>query len=325
MPKMKAIVREVYGSPDVVHLREIDIPTPDDDSVLIRIQAASVNPYDLHAMTGTPYIARPQMGFRRPKDPVLGVDVAGIVESVGAGVTTLKAGDEVFGGAKGSFAEYGCARASSVVIKPTELSFPEAAAMSMAGLTALQGLRDKGKVTAGQRVLVNGAGGGVGTMAVQIAKALGAEVTGVCSTGNVDMVRSIGADHVIDYTKGDFVEGGQRFDVMIDNVGNRSLRDCVRALQPKGVYVVVGAPDNGVVLGPAAGIFGALARSPFVSQKVAIFIAKHERQDLLVLADLVRSGNLAPVIDRTYPLAEGADALRHVGRGHARGKTVIAM
>jgi NADPH:quinone reductase-like Zn-dependent oxidoreductase len=324
MATMKALVQDVYG-PDVLELREIDVPTCDDDRVLVRVAAASVNPVDWHAMTGLPLITRPQEGLRRPKHRVRGVDVAGTIIAIGRDVTTFRVGDEVFGTARGSFAEFACAGPAFIVTKPESISFEHAAAIPVAALTALQALRDKGRLQRGQRVLINGAAGGVGTFAVQIAKALGAQVTAVCSAGNVEMVRSLGADEVIDYTTADFVMGGRRFDVMVDNVGNRSLAECRRVLERKGIYVVVGGPKKGRILGPARRMLSAVVTFPFTRQKAAPFVAKINPADLIVMAELVTSGQVTPVIERTYSLAEGADAMRYLGGGHAKGKLVITM
>ena len=292
--------------------------------MLIRVRAAAVNPVDWHDMTGTPYIARLQTGLRKPKRATIGTDVAGTVEAVGTKVARVRPGDEVFGGALGSLAEYATA-ADKVASKPANLTFEQAASVPIAALTALQALRDKGKLHSGQTVLINGAAGGVGTFAVQIAKALGAEVTGVCSTANVDMVTSLGADHVVDYTKDDFAAGTARFDVMLDNVGNRTLSDCRRVLQPKGIYVIVGGPKKGRLLGPAGRMVKAFVVFLFAGQKAAPMLAKINHADLAVLADMLASGTITPVIDRTYPLADTADALRHLEGGHTKGKLVVTI
>ncbi len=326
MSVMHAIVHRRFGSPDVLQMDKVDRPTADDDHVLIRVHAASVNPLDWHLMTGTPYVTRLQAGMRRPKQLIAGTDVAGTVEAVGRNVTAFAPGDEVFGGAAGSFAEYACARATAIVAKPASLSFEQAAAVPVAALTALQALRDKGNLQPGQHVLINGAAGGVGTFAVQIAKALGAEVTGVCSAANVDMVRSIGADHVVDYTAADFASSGQRYDIMLDNVGNRSFADCRRVLSTRGVYVIVGGPKKGRVLGPLTRMLKAMAVFSLARQKAAPLMAQLNRpDDLRLLSDLLASGAVTPVIDRTFPLAETADAVRHIEGGHARGKIVITF
>ena len=323
---MQAITQDVYGSADLLQLRDIDMPVPDvDRPVLIRVRAASVNPYDWHMMTGLPYLARIGSGLRKPKHVVPGVDVAGVVEAVGPNVTQFKVGDEVFGAAKGSFAECSCARETTIAAKPTNVTFEQAASMPIAGLTALQALRDKGALQAGQHVLINGAAGGVGTFAVQIAKAFAAEVTGVCSTSNVDMVRSIGADHVIDYTAEDFASGSQRYDVIIDNIGNRSLGEYRKTLTRKGVYVIVGGPDKGNLLGPVTQLVAAKLTFLFATQKAAPLLAKHNRDDLLTLSEMITSGKVTPVIDRTCTLSEVPAALQQISTGHTRGKIVVAI
>jgi NADPH:quinone reductase-like Zn-dependent oxidoreductase len=328
-PHMKAVVYTDYGSPDVLEIRDIKKPVPNDDQVLVKIRATSVNPYDWHFIRGTPYIMRAMMvGLRKPKDPRLGVDYAGTVEEVGKNVTQFKPGDEVFGGRGGAFAEYVCARADrSITLKPANVSFEQAACVSLAGLTALQGLRDGGHVQPGQKVLINGASGGVGTFAVQIAKSLGADVTGVCSTKNLDLVRSLGADHVIDYTKEDFMKGEQRYDVILDNVGTQPLSGFRSVLTPKGTYVMIGGggPNDGQWVGPMARPVKAMLMSPFISQKMGMFMAKQDKGDLNILADLMKSGKVTPVIDRTYPLSQIADAIRYLEQGHARGKVVITV
>jgi NADPH:quinone reductase-like Zn-dependent oxidoreductase len=323
---MQAVICRHYGSPDVLELQEIPKPTPTEEQVLIRVHAASVNPYDWHLMRGTPSFLRLFIGMRKPKSPRVGADVAGIVEAVGARVTQLKTGDLVFGTAKGSFAEYACAAASQLALKPQEISYEQAACLPIAGITALQGLRDKGKVQTGQTVLINGAAGGVGTLAVQMAKSLGARVTGVCSTRNVGLLRSIGADEVIDYTHEDFAQSGQQYDLLFDLVGNRPLSDCLRALRPYGTYISCGGggPDRST-WNLLAGLLTNAVRSHFVSQKMPSLLAKINREDLATLADLIRGGNVVPVVDRTYSLGEIAAALRHVESGHARGKVVIAV
>ena len=327
-PHMKAVVYTNYGSPDVLEIRDIKKPVPNDDQVLIKVRAASVNPLDWHFIEGTPYIMRLGVGLRKPKDPRLGVDLAGQVEAVGKNVTQFKPGDEVFGARTGAFAEYVCARADkAVVLKPANLTFEQAASVGIAGVTALQGLRDKGHVQPGQKVLINGASGGVGTFAVQIAKSFGAEVTGVCSTRNLELVRSLGADHVIDYTKEDFTKGEQRYDLILDNVGNQPLSGFRRVLQPKGICVMIGGggPSDGGLIGPMARPLKAMLISPFISQKMGMFIAQLTKEDLSILADLMQSGKVKPVIDRTYPLSQIADAIRYLEQGHARGKVVITV
>jgi NADPH:quinone reductase-like Zn-dependent oxidoreductase len=328
-PPMKAIVYHSYGGPDVLRLEEIEKPVPKDDELLIKVRAASVNPLDWHYMEGMPYLVR-LMGFGlvAPKDIRLGVDYAGTVEAVGKNVTQFKPGDEVFGGRTGAFAEYVTVRASGdLVLKPSNLTFEQAAAVPIAGITALQAIRDAGKVGPGQKVLINGASGGVGTFAVQIAKAYGAEVTGVCSGRNVDMVRSIGADHVIDYTKEDFTQSGQRYDVIVDNVGNRSLLAVRRLLVPRGKLISIGGggPNDGHWIGTLARPLRALVLSRFVSQDMRMMLADITPQDLTVLRDLMQAGKVTPVIDRRYKLNELPEAIRYLEAGHARGKVVIAV
>ncbi|MEE9297843.1 MAG: NAD(P)-dependent alcohol dehydrogenase [Acidimicrobiia bacterium] len=322
---MKAIVQYRYGAPDhVLELQDVDKPAVKDDEVLVRVHAASVNPADWHLMTGRPYLIRLQAGLLKPKRNIPGTDVAGLVEAVGRNVMQFQPGDEVFGGCSGAYAEYVCASEDRVVLKPANLTFEQAAAVPIAAITALQGLRDKGQIQPGHRVLINGASGGVGTFAVQIAKSFGAEVTGLCSTRNVDMVRSIGADRVIDYTQEDFTQKGQRYDLMLDAVGNRSLLDCRRVLNPKGVYVSVGA-KMGDWIGPLTHVFKVLLGSLVGSQKMVPMLAKTTKQDLVVLQELLEAGDVTPVIDRRYELSEVAEALRYQGEGHAKGKTVITV
>jgi NADPH:quinone reductase-like Zn-dependent oxidoreductase len=324
---MKAIVHCEYGSPDVLKLEDVEKPVPNDNQLLVRVRAASVNPLDL-TIRG-PWLIRPILGMRKPKDTRLGVDYAGTVEAVGKNVTQFKPGDEVFGGKDGALAEYVCALADrSVVSKPANMSFEQAASVPVAAITALQGLRDKGKIQAGQKVLVNGASGGVGTFAVQIAKSFGTEVTGVCSTRNVDLVRSIGADHVIDYTKEDFTKTDQRYDLIFDLVGNHSFSERRRILNPNGICVMAGIGGAGWHDGMAmrlAGELNAYLRSRFVSQKFITYIAQFNKKDMMVLANLMQSGKMTPVIDKTYKLSETPDALRYLEQGHARGKVVITI
>ena len=322
---MKAIVYYHYGSPDVLKCEEIEKPTAGDDEVLIKVRAASVNPLDWHFMRGTPYFVRIMAGLRKPKITRLGVDVAGQVEAVGRNVTQFKPGDEVFGSCRGAFAEYACASESALVVKPANVTFEQAAAVPVAAFTALQGLRDKGQIQPGQKVLINGAAGGVGTFAVQIAKSFGADVTGVCSTRNVDMVRSIGADQVIDYTQEDFTKSGQRYDLIFDSVGNHSLSACRRVLNPKGIYVAVGGPDGRWLIGPLARRSQALVLSRFVSQKLVMFLARWSKEDLTVMHELMEAGKVTPVIDRRYRLSEVPEAIRYLEEGHARGKVVITL
>ncbi len=321
---MKAIVYHKYGSPDVLELQEIEKPDLADDGVLVRVRAASINPMDCYAVAGTPYVARTEVGLLKPKSNTLGVDFAGTVEAVGRDVTQFRAGDEVFGGRSGAFAEYVCVR-NAVAPKPANVTFEEAAAVPVAALTALQGLRDKGQIQSGQKVLINGASGGVGTFAVQIAKAFGAEVTGVCSTRNVDLVRSIGADHVIDYTREDFTRGDRRYDLMLDVAGSRSWSECRRVLNPQATLVIVGAPKGNRLIGPLSHIIKVRLAALRSSQKVVFFIAKFNKPDLVVLGELLEAGKVTPVIDRCYELSDIADAFRYMGEGHARGKVVITV
>jgi NADPH:quinone reductase-like Zn-dependent oxidoreductase len=325
---MKAVVYYEYGPPHVLRLQEIPKLLPQDHQVLIKVRAAAANPLDWHYMRGTPYIVRvAESGLRKPKDPRLGVDVAGLVEAVGKNVTRFKPGDAVFGAGGGSFAEYVLASEKNVVPKPAHLSFEQAAAVPIAALTALQGLRDKGRLQPGQKVLINGASGGVGTFAVQIAKSFGAEVTGVCSTRNVEMVRSIGADHVIDYTKENFTQGGHQYDLILDNVGNHPLSAIRRVMSPNGIYVGNGggSPNGGRWIGPLAGPIKGLLYSPFVSQEFVMLLAAFNTADLLVLKELLDTKKVTPVIDRTYTLSEVPAAIRYLEEGHARGKVVITV
>src|SRR5437867_5490302 len=319
---MKAIVYSNYGSPDVLKCEEIEKPVPKDNEVLIRVRAASLNPVDGHLMRG-PYPLRLMTGLRKPKNARLGVDVAGQVEAVGRNVTLFKPGDEVFGACRAALAEYACASESRLVVKPNKVTFEQAASVPVAGLTALQGLRDKGRIQSGQKVLINGAAGGVGTFAVQIARSFGADVTGVCSTGNVEMVRSIGAGRVVDYTREDFTRGLQRYDLILDCVGNRSLSACRRALSPDGTFVIVGAARKGMA-SILARALKAIVSSRLGSQKFVMFIAKSSREDLTTLSDLMAAGKVVPVIDRRYGLKEAADAIRYLEEGHARGKVVVS-
>jgi len=322
---MRAIAYTEYGPPDVLQFAEVAKPAPKDAEVLIGVRAASVNPLDWHFMRGTPYLVRMMAGLRKPRVTGLGVDVAGQVEAVGKNVTQFQPGDEVFGTCKGAFAEYVCAAEAAVVLKPANLTFEQAAAVPVAAVTALQGLRDKGQIQRGQKVLINGAAGGVGTFAVQIAKVFGADVTGVCSTRNMDMVQSIGATRVIDYTQEDFTRSGQRYDLMFDTVGNHSLSDCRRALTTKGTLVMVGGPDKGRWLGPLPDVLKAVVVSRFVSQKLLLFLARLKKDDLRVLRELLEAGKVVPVIDRSYPLSEAPEAIRYLEAGHARGKVVLTM
>jgi NADPH:quinone reductase-like Zn-dependent oxidoreductase len=323
---MRAIVRDKFGSPDVLALEEIDKPAPNDDEVLVRVRATSVNPADWHEMTGTPYIARAAFGLLKPKGRRLGTDFAGSVEAIGKAVTQFRAGDDVFGARDGAFSDYVCVReARGVVPKPANVTFEQAASVPVAALTALQALRDHGHLRPGQSVLINGASGGVGTFAVQIAKALGAEVTGVCSTRNVDLVRSIGADRVIDYSKEDFTRTGQRYDLMLDIAGSRSWSDLRRVLNPQSYLVVVGGPKTNRLLGPLSHLVKVRLAALRSSQKIVFFVAKVNKPDLEFLRDLLEAGKVKPVIDRTYDLSKIADALRYLGDGHARGKIVVTV
>jgi NADPH:quinone reductase-like Zn-dependent oxidoreductase len=323
---MKAIVQKVFGGPDVLELQEIDRPPVTDDGALIRVHATSVNPADWHLLTGKPYIARLAFGILKPKQEVLGVDFAGTVESVGKDVTEFQPGDEVFGGWSGTFAEYVCVGEDrGVVLKPAKLTFEEVAAVPVAALTALQALRDHGHIQSGQEVLINGASGGVGTFAVQIAKSFGAKVTGVCSTGNVEMVRELGADRVIDYTKEDFTRSDWRYDLMLDVAGSKSWSQCKRVLKPQATLVMVGGPDTNRLLGPLSHLIKLRAASLRSSQKIAFFVASVNKSDMLVVRDLLETGKVRSVIDRRYALSEICDALRYLGEGHAKAKIVITV
>lgn len=315
---MKAAVYDRYGPAEVVQVMDVEKPVPNDDEVLLDVRAASVNPADWRFVRGRPYLARLLvMGWPNPKMTRPGIDVAGRVDAVGRNVTQLKAGDTVFGTCRGSFAEYACGSEASLVAKPDHVPFEEAAAAPLAGFTALQGLRDKGQLRSGQNVLIIGAAGGVGTYAVQIAKSFGADVTGVCSTTNVDMVRSIGADHVIDYSREDFTEGNRRFDLILDCIGNRSLSACRRILRASGIYVMVGAEK------PLRRLIGMRLMAFFGSQKFLLLLAKKNKEDLVMLRDMLETRKIRSVIDTRYRLSDVADALRHVEAGHSKGKVVI--
>ncbi|NIO44933.1 MAG: zinc-binding dehydrogenase [Candidatus Dadabacteria bacterium] len=323
---MKAIIYTKYGPPDVLQLKEVEKPAPKDNEVLIKVHAASVNAADWHILRGKPFFLRLMgNGLLKPKNKILGADIAGRVEAVGRNVKQFQPGDEVFGDISecgfGGFAEYVCARENALVLKPASMTFEEAAAVPLAAVTALQGLRDKGQIQPGQKVLINGASGGVGTFAVQIAKSFGAEVTGVCSTRKLDMVRSIGADQVIDYTQEDFTKSGQRYDLILDVAGYRSIFDYKRALSPKGIYVMVG--------GSMAQFFQAMLLGPWISmtgsKKMRGFVTKPNKKDLVFMKELFEAGKVVPVIDRRYPLSEVAEALRYLEEGHARGKVVITV
>lgn len=322
---MKAVIYRCYGSADVLELANVEKPTPGDNAVLVKVRAAAVNPLDWHYMRGSPYIMRLDSGIGAPAQNRLGVDFAGVVESVGKNVTRFVPGDEVFGGRTGSFAEYVTVTADRALAhKPANISFAQAAAVPIAATTALQALRDSGRLQAGQKVLINGASGGVGTFAVQIAKSMGAEVTGVCSTRNVDMVRSIGADHVIDYTRENYTEMDHQFDLIVDNVGNHTPLDNRRVLAADGNYVIVGG-GKGNWLAPLMGPLKAWLTSPFVEQDLQMMLAELRQDDLAFLAGLMESGRLTPVIDRTYALAEIAEAIRYSEGGRARGKIIIEV
>lgn len=316
---MKAIVQNAYGSPELLELKSVDKPRAKENEVLVRVHAAALNAGDYFSMKGSPWLARFSVGFPRPKDYILGWDAAGEVMEVGKDVKGFKPGEAVFGACSHTLAEYVSAAEDTLACKPVNLAFEQAAAVPTAALTALQGLRDAGKLQPGQKVLINGAAGGVGTFAVQIARALGAEVTAVCSTRNVDSMRAIGAAEVVDYTQEDFTRTGQRYDLILDNVGNRSFSDCKRALTPAGILV----PNTG-----HAGmgyVIKAAVRSLFVRQQGKLFMARPNRADLEVLKDLIEAGQVRPIIDRTYRLSETAEALKYVGEGHVRGKVVITV
>jgi NADPH:quinone reductase-like Zn-dependent oxidoreductase len=325
---MKAIVQKKFGPPDVLQFVDIDEPQIGPEDVLVRVHAAALNPHDWHVVRGDPYVARLMgvVGLTKPKPPVVGVDGAGVVEAVGANVRDVRAGDEVLGRFEGSLAEYARAEADLVVPKPARLTFEQAAAVTMAGQTALRAIRDVGLVRAGHRVLINGAAGGVGSFAVQIATALGAEVTGVCSTRNIELVRSIGAAHVIDYTQEDFTDGRVHYDVIQDSVGNQPLSRLRRALTPTGTLVSnAGGGPEGRVFGPISGILRLLAVNVVVRQRLRPLPDKWNREHLLAVTALIEAGKLAPVIDRTFPLADAAAGLRYLEEGHARGKVVITV
>ena len=325
---MKAIVYRNFGSPDILRCEELEKPCPGDDEVLIKVRAASINPLDWKIMKGGPFLLRLLLGLGKPKTKRPGVDVAGEVEAVGKNVHHLKPGDRVFGTCIGAFAEYAISKSaigmkSALVIKPENLTFEQAASAPVAALTALQGLRDKAGIQPGHQVLVNGAAGGVGTFAVQIAKAFGATVTGVCSTRNVEMVRSIGADQVIDYTQEDFTQGEALYDIILDCVGNHSFSTCRRVLNPKGILVGVGGPSDVPLSRLLAGLIGALVQSLFVSQKMTFFIARVNQQDLTTVRELMAAGQVKPVIDRRYRFSEAREAFQYMEAGHARGKVIL--
>lgn len=322
---MKAIVQRQYGTSEVLRLEDVDRPVPSENEILVRVHAAAVNIADWHLMRGIPYGMRAAIGLRKPRHDLPGTDIAGVVEAVGDGATLARPGDAVFGWCQGAFAEFACAPEGNFLKKPERLSFDQAAAVGDSATTALKAVRDQGRIESGHHVLVNGASGGVGTFVVQIAKAYGANVSAVCSTRNADMVRSVGADEIIDYTHEDFTESGRKHDVMVDMVGNRPLSECRQALTRRGTYVLVGVADLGHLLG-----FGrqvrALAISPFVRQKMRVFVSTHNRDDLETLRALVEAGDVDPVIDRTYDgLPEVPEAIRYQGDGHTRGKIVISI
>lgn len=323
-PGMRAIWRGCYGSPELLQLRELPMPLPAEDELLVRVRAASVNPLDRYEVRGAPYLIRLGLGLGAPKSPRVGIDFAGTVEAVGSQVRRFRPGDAVFGGARGAFGEYVTVReGGSVAAIPEGVSFEQAAALPIAAVTALQALRDDGGLQPGQRVLINGASGGVGTFAVQIAKALGAEVTGVCSTRNLALVRSLGADHVIDYTRENYTDGAERYDLIVDMVGNHSTFANRRVLTPTGALVIVGGP-SGNWLGPMVGALSALALSPWTGQTLKPMLARLDPADLAAVGELVRAGSVRPVIDRRYPLAEVPAALAYSAKGRTRGKIVIA-
>ena len=320
---MKAVVYRCYGPPDVLKLEDVERPVPGDDELLVKIHAASVNPLDWHYMRGSPYIMRLGSGLGAPDDTSMGVDFAGTVEAVGSSVTQFKPGDRVFGGRGGAFAEYlTIPQDRALALMPENISFDQAAAVPIAAITALQALRDKGKVQPGQKVLINGASGGVGTFAVQIAKALGAEVTGVCSTRNVELVRSIGADHVVDYKKEDYTDAGKQYDLIIDMVGNHSPLENTRVLTPEGILVMVGGP-KGNWFGPLVPPVKAAVTSPFVDQELALILARMNKDDLIFLAELMQAGQVTPVIDKRYSLSDVPAAMAYSESGRARGKIII--
>lgn len=321
---MKAVRYYTYGGPDVLRLEDVKIPSPGDDQVLIKVHAASVNPLDWHFMRGTPYAMRAQSGLRAPREPRLGVDVAGVVEAAGPRVAQFRNGDEVFGTARGSFAEYATATERTLVRKPDGVTFEEAAAAGVAAVTAIQALRDKGRVRAGDEVLINGASGGVGTFALQMAHVFGGRVTAVCSTKNLALVRSLGADEAIDYTQVDFTAGERRFDVIVDMIGGQSLRACRRVMTPDGRYVIVGGP-SGKWMAPFDRALRAAVLSPFISQDMGLAMVRASRDDFEAIGGLLGAGRIRSVIDRRYPLSDVPAAIRYVEEGHARGKVIISV
>ena len=320
---MKAAVYRSYGPPEVMKIEEIEKPVPNDDEILVRVRASSVNPVEWYTTTGL-FLARIGNGLLKPKDIRLGTDYAGVVEAVGKNVTQFKAGDEVFGARSGAFAEYICAR-NIIIPKPANITFEEAGGVAIAAMTALQGLRDHGKLQAGQKVLINGASGGVGTFAVQIAKTLGAEVTAVCSRHNVDLIRSFGADHVIDYNKEDCTRRGGRYDLLLDIAGSRSWSEYKRVLKPDANFVIVGGPKSNRWIGPLAHIIKTRLAAIGASQKVIFFVAKFNCEDFMLLKEMFERGQLKTVVDRVYPLSEISEAMRYLGTGHAKGKIIVQI
>jgi NADPH:quinone reductase-like Zn-dependent oxidoreductase len=322
---MRAIVHDLYGSADVLRLDRAPLPAVRAKEVLVRVRAAGVDRGVWHMMTGLPYLARLAFGIRKPRNRVPGMDLAGTVVAVGPAVTRFSVGDEVYGSGSGSFAEYAAAPEGKLVLKPANLSFEQAAAVPVSAVTALQGLRDAGRIRQGQKVLVIGASGGVGSYAVQLAKAFGAEVTGVCSTGKLDFVRSLGADHVIDYTREDFAEGAGRYDLVLDIAGNPSIARLRRALSTEGTAVITGGEDAGRLTGGMNRQLAALALSPFIRQRLTMFLGLVRSADLEQLTELITAGRVKPALDRTFPLADAADALRHLATGRVRGKAAITV
>jgi NADPH:quinone reductase-like Zn-dependent oxidoreductase len=324
--RMQGVVRRCYGTADVLKIEEIEKPEVAGNELLIKVQSAAVNPLDYHYMTGIPYVMRLSSGFGTPSRQRLGVDFSGTVEAVGSDVTRFKPGDEILGTRSGALAEYVTVpEDGSITSKPANLTFDQAAAIPIAAVTALQGLRDKGRIQQGQKVLINGASGGVGTFAVQLAKSFGAEVTGVCSTRNVEMVRSLGADHVIDYTRENFTDNAERYDLILDNVGNHPLLDVKRALKPRGLVVIVGGPKNNRWIGPLGRSARAMMLNPFIDEEFVGLMASMNPTDLDTLAELARAGKVTPVIDRRYALDETAEAIRYLEQGRARGKVIVAI
>jgi NADPH:quinone reductase-like Zn-dependent oxidoreductase len=321
---MRAALARRYGSPDVLTIEDVEKPAPANDQVLIRVRAVSLNPRDYY-MFAALYLTRSILGLRAPKEPRLGIDLAGVVESVGGNVTAFKTGDKVFGVGPGALAEYACASENKIALMPANASFEQAAAVPIAGLTALQGLRDRGRVHPGQRVVITGASGGVGTFAVQIAKSFGAHVTAVCSTSKVNLVRSLGADQVIDYTRDDFTRRRQQYDVIFDCVGNLAISDCRRALTPHGMYIGIGVREGGPLLGPLPRVIKVLVASRFGSQKIGLFLARIRADDLTAMKELIETGKVKPIVDRCFPLEKTADAFRYLHEGHPGGKVVVAV